>query len=48
MEDTCPKLPVALIPSYKSSTHERKKGELSLKEKSQRKTKEKQKIRGLQ
>ena len=40
-------LSFVLILSYKRSMHEKKKREQSLKEKSQRKPKEKQKIRGI-
>ena len=41
VEDKRHTLWVALIPIYKRSTHEKKKGESSLREKLQRQTKEK-------
>ena len=45
MEYTHPKLQVALILCYKRSTHTKKRGELSPKEKNHKETKEKQNSR---
>ncbi len=45
MENTCAKLLVALIVSYKRSTHAKKKGELSPNEKNRKRIKEKQNLR---